>query len=112
MRTRTVRLAIGLVAGVLAAVALVWIGRQTVHADADADAAASQSARNDDAYFAGLRAGEAQGRQEGRALQEGAALPKTSRQPVTDAFNAGYTDGMNDAFAGVDGGWDPALPYV
>ena len=65
-----------------------------------------------DAYFAGLRVGEAQGRQEGRALQEGASLPRGSRQPVTDAFNAGYAEGTNDAFAGYDGGWALSAPYV
>lgn len=95
------------VAGLAAATALVWIGRETVHTGAPP----SETVRND-AYFAGLRAGEAEGRQEGRALQEGAALPRATRQPVTDAFKAGYADGMNDAFAGGDGGWDLSVPYV
>jgi hypothetical protein len=107
MRAEVARRAIGLVAVALAAVALVWIGRATVHTSPPA----SETARSD-AYLAGVRAGEAEGKQEGRALQEGASLPKASRQPVTDAFNAGYADGMNDAFAGGDGGWDLSVPYV
>lgn len=69
---------------------------------------ASQSAD----YFDGLQAGEAQGRRVGRALQEGAALPSAARRPVQDAFSAGYAAGANDAFAGYDGGWTIAAPYV
>lgn len=63
-------------------------------------------------YLRGLTAGQAQGRQEGRALQEGAALPPDSRQPVEDAFTAGYTAGANDVFGQYDGGWYLATPYV
>jgi len=63
-------------------------------------------------YFDGLRAGEAQGREEGRMLQLGQSLPAASRQPVSDAFKAGYVAGTNDAFAGYDGGWAPATLYV
>jgi len=96
-----------LVAAIVVAASLVWIGRETVHVRAPL----SESARSDD-YFDGLRVGEAQGRQEGRALQEGASLPRDSQQPVTDAFNAGYAAGTNDAFAGYDGGWALAVPYV
>lgn len=107
MRARTAKRASGLAAAGLVAAALVWIGRET----APTGAPSSETVRSD-AYLAGLRAGEAQGRQEGRALQEGASLPSSSRQPVTDAFNAGYADGMNDAFAGGDGGWDLSVPYL
>jgi hypothetical protein len=64
------------------------------------------------AYFDGLRAGEAQGRMEGRAIQEGAALPAGDRHAVHDAFAAGYTAGLNDAFAGYDGGWSLGVPWV
>lgn len=63
-------------------------------------------------YLRGLTAGQAQGRQEGRALQEGAALPPDSRPPVEDAFTAGYTAGANDVFGQYDGGWYLATPYV
>jgi hypothetical protein len=63
-------------------------------------------------YLAGLRAGQAQGRLEGRAEQEGAALPPGDRAPVQDAFTAGYTAGMNDAFAQYDGGWTLGVPWV
>ncbi len=94
-------------AAILVAAALGWIGRETVHRGAPL----SETGRSD-AYFDGLRVGEAQGRQEGRALQEGASLPRDSRHPVTDAFNAGYAAGTNDAFAGYDGGWALSVPYV
>lgn len=107
MRTRTTRTALGLATGMLLAAGLVWIGRETVRTGA----ATGETIRSD-AYFAGLRAGQAQGRQEGRALQEGASLPSGSRQPVTDAFNAGYAAGQNDAFAGYDGGWALSAPYL
>lgn len=103
MGTRTARAAILLVAVVVAAATLLWVGRET---------APSIETARDDAYLAGLRAGQAQGRQEGRALQEGAALPATSRRPVTAAYNDGYADGTNDAFGGGDGGWDLSVPYV
>jgi hypothetical protein len=63
-------------------------------------------------YLEGLSAGQAQGRQEGRALQEGVALPADSRQPVQDAFTAGYTAGANDVFGQYDGGWYLSTPYV
>jgi hypothetical protein len=107
MRIRATRTALGLTAAVLLAAGFVWIGRETVHT-----AAPHSDTAQIDAYFDGLRVGEAQGRQEGRALQEGAALPRDSRQPVSDAFNAGYAAGTNDAFAGYDGGWDLSVPYV
>lgn len=63
-------------------------------------------------YVDGLRVGQAQGRLEGRAEQEGAALPPGDRAPVQDAFTAGYTAGTNDAFAGYDGGWTLGVPWI
>jgi hypothetical protein len=101
MRGRVVKATLGLTLAVLAAVAFVWIGRAT-----------ADPKTSDNGYLAGVRAGDAQGRQEGRALQEGAALPANSQRPVMDAFNAGYAAGMNDAFGGGDGGWDLSVPYV
>jgi hypothetical protein len=96
-----------LAAAVVAAAGFVWIGRESVRT-----ASARSDAVSGDAYFAGLQAGQADGRQQGRALQEGTSLPKGSRQPVTNAFNAGYAAGADDAFAGYDGGWSLSLPYV
>ncbi len=63
-------------------------------------------------YAAGLRAGEALGMSEGRALQEGAALPPDTRDAVRQAFQAGYAAGANDVFAGYDGGWQRGALYV
>jgi hypothetical protein len=59
-----------------------------------------------------VNAGEAQGRQEGRALQAGSAVAATSQQPVQDAFNRGYAAGENDAFGNYDGGWQAGAPYL
>jgi hypothetical protein len=100
-----------LVAATLAAAAaLILVGRWTV-GSAPAPKAAHKVDQSDD-YFDGLQVGEAQGRREGRAIQEGAELPAASRRPVHDAFDAGYAAGLNDAFAGYDGGWAIGLPYV
>jgi hypothetical protein len=63
-------------------------------------------------YFDGLRVGEAEGRRQGRALQEAVALPANDRRPVRNAFNAGYAAGQNDVFAGYDGGWTLHVPWV
>ena len=71
-----------------------------------------QRVGHDAAYLAGLQAGLTEGRAEGRALQEGDALPAASRQPVRDAFAAGYAAGANDVFAGYDGGWMLTQPYI
>jgi hypothetical protein len=65
-----------------------------------------------DGYIKGLPVGEAQGREDGRALQDGDALSPADRQPLADSFEAGYAAGTNDAFAGYDGGWDLSTPYV
>jgi hypothetical protein len=64
------------------------------------------------AYASGVAAGEALGVREGRALQEGAALPADAQRPVKDAFDAGYVAGANDVFSGYDGGWLTGVPYV
>jgi hypothetical protein len=63
-------------------------------------------------YGAGYAAGRAQGVQEGRALQEGLALPAGARDAATAAFNAGYRAGANDVFGGYDGGWSLGTPYL
>jgi len=62
------------------------------------------------AYASGVGAGEALGVREGRALQEGAALPPDVQRPVKDAFDAGYVAGINDVFSGYDGGWLTGVP--
>jgi hypothetical protein len=93
---------------VLAVPALVVLGRIT----ADPAPARRTAVDQSDEYFDGLQVGEAQGRREGRALQEGAALPAGTRRPVHDAFDAGYAAGANDVFAGYDGGWAIGVPYV
>jgi hypothetical protein len=95
--------------GLVAAAGLIEIGRLSV---SSRPASKSHAVDPRDDYFAGLRAGEAQGRQEGRALQEGVALPPHARRPVHEAFNAGYAAGANDVFAGYDGGWTIGQPYV
>ena len=106
---------IGTIAGLVVAAALVAgagivVGRVTV----DTHAAHESGYRSGlyDGYFDGLPVGEAQGRREGRALQEGSSVPAAGRRQATDAFNAGYAAGANDAFAGYDGGWAPSSPYV
>ncbi len=63
-------------------------------------------------YAAGLASGRAQGVQEGRALQEGLALPADARDAAAAAFNAGYRAGANDVFGGYDGGWSVGSPYL
>jgi hypothetical protein len=101
------RTTLGLVlVGAIAAPALVEVGRITAHP------ARQAAVDRSDEYFDGLQVGEAQGRREGRALQEGIALPANSRRPVQDAFDAGYVAGANDVFAGYDGGWTIGGQYV
>jgi hypothetical protein len=92
---------------VLAVPALVEVGRIT----ADPSGRRTVVDRSDD-YFDGLQVGEAQGRREGRGLQEGIALPANAQRPVRDAFDDGYAAGANDVFAGYDGGWTIGAPYV
>lgn len=99
-RRGTVALLVG--AAVFVAVGLFLAGRATVHAPSPRDTG----------YADGLRAGEAQGRQEGRALQESVSVSAGARQRVQDAFDDGYAAGAEDTFAGYDGGWALATPYV
>jgi hypothetical protein len=110
MSARIAKFAALVVVAVLIVAGSILIGRATVD-DHAAHEKGYQSGLND-GYFKGLPVGEAQGRQEGRSLQEGNALPAADSQPVQDAFNAGYTAGTTDAFAGYDGGWDFSTPYV
>jgi hypothetical protein len=93
---------------VLAVPALVALGRVTADRAPARRSPVDQSAE----YFDGLQVGEAQGRREGRTLQEGIALPANTRRAVHDAFDAGYVAGANDVFAGYDGGWAIGVPYV
>ena len=93
---------------VVAAPALVALGRST----ADPAPARRTAVDRSDDYFAGLQVGEAQGRREGRALQEGIALPAKAQRPVRAAFDDGYVAGANDVFAGYDGGWTIGAPYL
>lgn len=95
------------VAGVLAGVGLFLLGRLTAP-----DAAHRSSTSQVGDYFDGLRVGEAQGRQDGRALQEGSELPPGTRDVARHAFDAGYVAGMNDVFAGYDGGWTRHVPWI
>ena len=91
MSTRFRTIVLLVLAGLAVAAAGVLVGRLTLHP------------RSGD-YSAGERAGEAQGRQEGRSLQQ----PTDAR----GAFQAGYVAGANDAFTGYDGGWQLGVPYV
>jgi hypothetical protein len=108
MRVRSKNTFLLVLVGILAAAALIMLGRLSVGTTPAHREAVDQS----DEYFDGLQAGEAQGRREGRALQEGVALPAKARRPVHDAFDAGYVAGANDVFAGYDGGWAIGPPYV
>ena len=110
MRTRTGGRAVVLIATLLAATVLFMLGRITARPDPEGSPGGRSPQGSD--YVAGLRVGAAHGVQEGRALQEGDALPANSRQPVQDAFKAGYAAGANDVFGGYDGGWAVAAPYL
>ena len=95
------------VAAVLVAGTGLLVGRLTAPHEV-----ASPVSGADGSYAAGVSAGEAIGVREGRALQEGAALPADARRPVEDAFDAGYVAGANDVFSSYDGGWLTGVPYV
>jgi len=101
------RLAAKVIGAVLALGVAFVLGRLT----APDHPAAKQKAAGGD-YFAGLRAGEAQGRQEGRALQAGAELPANEKDVARRAFDAGFAAGGNDVFEGYDGGWDKSRPWI
>ena len=48
----------------------------------------------------------------GRALQAGDALPADTKNVAAKAFEAGHRSGLEDSFAGYDGGWNLGQPYV
>jgi hypothetical protein len=104
--TRSAKVVAAVVVGMLVVGAMFVIGRLT------APSASPPSVPQIGDYFDGLRAGEAQGRQDGRALQEGVELPRGQRDVARHAFGAGYVAGMNDAFAGYDGGWALHVPWI
>lgn len=66
----------------------------------------------DRGYREGLDAGQAQGIEQGRALELGRTVPATSRSAAVAAFRAGYSAGANDVFSAYDGGWEIGRPYV
>lgn len=101
------RTIVGLVV-LLAVVALIGVGR--LSAGIGDPGGSSQAV--DAAYLRGLRAGIAQGLEDGRALQEGTSVTADRRQDVTQAFHDGYAAGANDVFDGYDGGWQQGHPYV
>jgi hypothetical protein len=110
MRARVGKWAIGAAVVLAVAAGLVLLGRATV----DTGPAREHGYRDGKSagFSDGLQAGRATGRQEGRALELGASVPQESRAAVQAAFNAGYTAGQNDVFAGYDGGWILSAPYV
>jgi hypothetical protein len=110
MRARVGVWTIGTVVALGVAAGLVLLGRATV----DTGPAREHGYRDGQSagFSDGFQAGKSTGRQEGRALELGASVPQGSRAAVQGAFNAGYTAGQNDAFAGYDGGWILLAPYV
>jgi hypothetical protein len=105
------RTLVAVLAAVLAAAALVALGRAT----APAPDAARSGGYHDGAvagYADGFRAGRAEGLQEGQAIAESAGLPPAARARVRQAFDDGYRAGANSAFGGYDGGWSLGRPYV
>jgi len=110
MRTRTAKRTVAVLAAAALGVAAFAIGRLSTP-DPTAAIPLHPSSTSAD-YIAGLRAGAAQGRQEGRALQEGVSLPTKEEARVREAFNAGYSAGANDVFTGYDGGWAVSTPYL
>ena len=89
------------VLAVIAAAALVALGRATAPTPAAAGG-----------YADGFLAGRAEGVQEGQAIAEAAGSPPASRDRVRAAFDDGYRAGANNAFSGYDGGWSFGRPYV
>ena len=95
--------------GILAAAALVGLGRLTAPAP-DAARARGYHDGTVAGYADGFSAGRAQGLQEGQVVAATADLPAGSRARA--AFDAGYRAGANAAFSGYDGGWSLGQPYV
>jgi hypothetical protein len=89
------------VLAVIAAAALVAVGRATAPTPAAPGG-----------YADGFLAGRAEGVQEGQAIAEAAGSPPASRDRVRAAFDDGYRAGANGAFSGYDGGWSLGRPYV
>jgi hypothetical protein len=110
MRVQIVKAALLGVAVAAVAGGFFALGRLTDDTGA-ARAHGVEQARSD-GYADGLTAGEAQGREEGRALQAVSTVPAASRQAAQDAYGLGYSAGANDAFGNFDGGWELAAPYV
>jgi len=97
------KLIVAVLAAALVAGGAFLLGRET---------APNTATKHSGDYFAGLRAGEAQGREEGRALQAGSELPANAKDVARRAFDAGFVAGANDVFEGYDGGWQTTLPWV
>ena len=89
------------VLAVIAAAALVALGRATAPTPATSRG-----------YADGFLAGRAEGVEEGQAIAESAGSPPASRDRVRAAFDDGYRAGANSAFSGYDGGWSLGRPYV
>jgi hypothetical protein len=109
-RMRRLLHAMIVVVGIGLSVGLIALGRIT--ADTSAVHARGYEAGRSAGFYSGLRQGEGQGIQEGRALQISQALPAGSQDLARTEFNAGYAAGANDAFGGYDGGWYLSTPYV
>lgn len=107
MASRRIKLLLAITVGVVVGAGLFLIGRVTA-----SSAPEHTTSKEVGDYFDGLRVGEAEGRRQGRALQEADALPATDRRPVRHAFDAGYAAGQNDVFAGYDGGWTLHVPWI
>jgi hypothetical protein len=99
-----------LAAAILAAIALVVLGRLT--APPSAARARGYHDGSVAGYADGFRAGRAEGLQEGQALAETAALPPAARAQARATFDDGYRAGANSVFSGYDGGWSLGHPYV
>ena len=95
------RTLVAVVLAVIAAAALVALGRATAPTPATPRG-----------YADGFLAGRAEGVQEGQAIAESAGSPPASRDRVRAAFDDGYRAGANSAFSGYDGGWSVGRPYV
>lgn len=110
MRSETVKRSATVLAAAAIGVVVFMAGRLSGPGPTPTDFREPSSSSAD--YLAGLQAGAAQGRQEGRALQEVASLPASEAARVRAAFDSGYTAGANDVFAGYDGGWTMSMPYL
>jgi hypothetical protein len=96
---------------ILAAAALVGLGRLTAPSPAAARARGYHDGTTA-GYADGFSAGRAQGLQEGQATAATAALPPGAHARARAAFDAGYRAGANATFSGWDGGWSLGQPYV